>query len=111
MSLSIIKINKMIPTWAKVYFSGVVGFNIVKTYVDSKQILLHYRQYEDDENSGMSRIKNEIDVVKFKAEKDIVIRLFDSLFWPVLGPILIINHTIPSVVVYFNPKNQGKKNE
>ena len=80
-------------------------------WIQNKYCFIIGKQYDDDEKSGMSRIKNEIDVVKFKAEKEIVIRLCDSLFWPVLGPILIINHTIPSIVVYFNPKNQVKKNE
>lgn len=88
-----------------IYFSFLLGYNIVGTYQDSKKYLENYRQGKLKTKSDL--IKSDLDAVVYGANINRGERLWNSIIWP----ITVIKNIIPSIVLALNPPKDNKKNQ
>ncbi len=86
-----------------VYFSCLLGYNIVGTYMDSKIYLDKYRTRRLVElnlsTNEIESIKSDWDAVKYGANSRALERLWDSIVWPVTT----VKYIVPAIVLTMNP--------
>jgi hypothetical protein len=97
-----------IKTTAIIYATGLFGYNIFGTYVDSKIILKKYRENNLHE-LGIFRddIRSDWQAVKYGANYYAINRLWNSIIWPITS----ITNIIPEIVLLLNPSPPPEKSD
>lgn len=89
------------------YLTGMTLNNVFSTYNAGKQELLEYREKKNSSNYSNSSLqyKNDWEAVYTGCSQDSFWRFWNSLFWFTQ----IFSHTVPQIVILFNPE-EDKKN-
>jgi hypothetical protein len=80
---------------------GVIVYNTIRTYKDSKKKLIKYRNNKLSDYEKKYFIKNEWDAVKYGANENFRSRICESIIWPIM-PLIIISDIIPFLVLQLN---------
>jgi len=96
---------KELPTRAKhtlwIYLSSVITYNTTSAYLDGKKYLMAYRQ-NTLTPTEQNYCKSEWSAVKYGINKDMCLRFFKSLIWP----LSVTSDIIPFVVLALNKENK-----
>lgn len=102
--LNLNKLPQPVKISSIVYIGCLICYNTYGTYDDSTIYLNKYREGKLTDlieyDSEINSIKTDLDAAKYGANINFLERLWYSIVWP----IILIQNTVPAIVLGLNPK-------